>query len=524
MMKKVILLFSCLMVLASPIYAAEDFKLEAEVLGTRLLSEWDDQISEENVWFVVDMQLTNWHVDEQYISDLLSGELVFKDAYVFDAVPEFDSEIINPLAEKKGELVFEIPKMISRSFDANNVQVFVTVDGEEAEIDLETEPSVTASSIEHTGTLEGSGYDTPEDAVLAYLNGLSNGDASEMLSTFAIESYVEHQDPVSTLKRRKAFVPASRDGIPHDTEYAKSLVINARLGELVQYILYQYIELSTNAEGQIIALNEDYSLDDLLYQFKYSPVNEWIGNVEFIEWINPANLSANFFTANNLSNIAVNAACAGADDFAELAAYIRLNGEDAIQLMECVKYNGRWYNLTLLSNLANILGLNAYSGGLLYSEEYSVLDDMEDTDYEAYDEMLGHISSWENSDLIGTHWTLEDIDMPGYSINLASSAQDASNAADLSMYADLRFMHLGCAVLDIEMSPLLSSEVDSDNGNLKTVAVWTANGETPVFEKSNGIGEDGVGLEYSDCIRNGDTLTIVFGSDEGSLTFRRTQD
>ena len=46
-----------------------------------------------------------------------------------------------------------------------------------------------------SGRLEGAGYDTPEEALLAYIDALNRGDVGGMLSTFALESYVEHADP-----------------------------------------------------------------------------------------------------------------------------------------------------------------------------------------------------------------------------------------------------------------------------------------------------------------------------------------
>ena len=45
-----------------------------------------------------------------------------------------------------------------------------------------------------TGAIEGPGFDSPEEAVSAYLEALKNGDAAGMLSTFAIETYVAEMD------------------------------------------------------------------------------------------------------------------------------------------------------------------------------------------------------------------------------------------------------------------------------------------------------------------------------------------
>lgn len=64
---------------------------------------------------------------------------------------------------------------------------------------------------------EGSGFDSPEEAVTAYLEAMQEGDVQGMLSTFAIETYVDNVDAQTYLTRMGAFVPDDQEACPSAT-------------------------------------------------------------------------------------------------------------------------------------------------------------------------------------------------------------------------------------------------------------------------------------------------------------------
>lgn len=57
--------------------------------------------------------------------------------------------------------------------------------------------------------LEGSGFDSPEAAMQAYLDGLLNGDAEKAISSFAIETFTAHFDWKTCAERRSMYLPNS---------------------------------------------------------------------------------------------------------------------------------------------------------------------------------------------------------------------------------------------------------------------------------------------------------------------------
>ena len=104
-MKKLIaLLLACLLLTPALAEGYIDQRLVAEVTGTRLLEEWEGRTSDEVDWLVVDLMLTNWHVDAQSIADKITGKLVFRGAYTFEGTPAFDDDIRAFVEAEKAEL------------------------------------------------------------------------------------------------------------------------------------------------------------------------------------------------------------------------------------------------------------------------------------------------------------------------------------------------------------------------------------------------------------------------------------
>lgn len=521
-MKKTLtlLLCICMILTAVPAYAAEDQKLEAQVTGTRLLQKWNGQTSEETDWFCVDLKLTNWHTDPQNIPGLLSGTLIFQKAYSFDAVPEFEEDTIAPLIEREGSLVFEIPKMVSRMFSPDNIRVLLTVDGEEMEVDTENISSTPAMP---SGTLEGPGFDTPEDAVLAYLEGLNNGDVKEMLSTFAYETYAEHANPEDMLRRIRSFMYGQTSCVPMNSDYAKSIVINGRYADLARPLVYNYVECSYRTEGRAITFDEESEMTDFLNAFAISPANEWLGNVEFVEWIDPAQVTDKFFMSMNLRNLATQMACAGADDYAELVAHIKLNGVDSAQFMECIKYGDRWYNHSFQSMMANILGLAPTTAGLVYPDKNSEAGNLQDYLIvpEIDEEMAAARNSWDTSDLPGTRWQLESVKTSEFAANVGTSKEEVLADSGNSIFGELKFMHLGGAVLDMRFSPGLCSEMEVESTYAKSTMIWAEiDGQLQIGE-CKGISASGLQFEEAECKRTEDQIIINVEGDE--MVFRRAQ-
>ena len=91
---------------------------------------------------------------------------------------------------------------------------------------------------------EGEGYESPEEAVVAYLEALKKGDVEGMLATFAIETYVSEMDAQADLARMGVFQPTVGIRMPLGGEYQRQVAVAARYGQLADSLAYQWMLFS----------------------------------------------------------------------------------------------------------------------------------------------------------------------------------------------------------------------------------------------------------------------------------------
>ena len=61
---------------------------------------------------------------------------------------------------------------------------------------------------------EDAGFDSPYDAVQSYIDALNAGDVSAMLSTFAIETYVDNMDAAEAIDRIRSINASAYYTVP----------------------------------------------------------------------------------------------------------------------------------------------------------------------------------------------------------------------------------------------------------------------------------------------------------------------
>ena len=322
--------------------------------------------------------------------------------------------------------------------------------------------------------LEGPGFDTPEDAVLAYLEGMNQGDVSAMLSTFAFETLAARADPVEYLERQRAFIPEAYLGLPVSGDYARALVAHVRYGSLAKSLCSQYVEFAVHNNNAFIHLKEEEAMTEFLEAFDHNVVDSWRGNVEFVGWISPSVISqiTNGRSVSSLGvNILKNYAFLNADDFAELAAHIRLNGTDAVQLMQCVRYGDRWYNRELNSIAAMMLNLNSSNAGMAYpftdADRFAIGQAIQAVPDE---EELLYLSACRASDLAGSRWRLDSVsDASVTVVNTPEETQETARSA----FAELHFIQMGSASAQLWAHEDIIGEMDMAKTNEILHLVWT---------------------------------------------------
>lgn len=209
-----------------------------------------------------------------------------------------------------------------------------------------------------TDRLEGAGYDKPEEAVEAYLEALKDGNLEAMLSTFAIETYVEHYDIEEVIESSGGLSFNMSLTLKPIDEYTESINIARRQGELVNnsfYPLYWHLNDMGEYFGTPMAFREGREFDstedfrdelmepdwmDQLSELKY-------GKVKLLEDFEDVLEEADS-DDREIYEAEVEAKCEklGCDELKCVAVEVEFDGEEYYFGMDVGRYGDKWYNCT----------------------------------------------------------------------------------------------------------------------------------------------------------------------------------
>ena len=320
-----------------------------------------------------------------------------------------------------------------------------------------------------SGRLEGAGYDTPEEALLAYIDALNRGDVGEMLSTFAQESYVEHADPSVQMNVRGFSLTHDLLSIPCPDDYSRSLVLHARYGSLANSLLQSVVECAAKLDGRPISFKTSEERKEFAALFADSPLNGLIGHVEFVRWLSPVDLTDGGFP-DSIVTSGIPLALSGGDDYTELAALLEINGYPAVQTMQCVRYGEKWYNM-------NFGGIAAYAlGGASLEIPLHVLTPEGQQKLEAalaadYPEENARWDALQRSGLSGARFSLSSL--TGREIAVHGSPEDAKADGGMGLWAELHFFRTGAAMVTLAASPALQEKLSMDDAVARLLLSWT---------------------------------------------------
>lgn len=225
--------------------------------------------------------------------------------------------------------------------------------------------------------MEGPGFDTPEQAAQAYLDALKRADVDEMISTFAMETYVEHFDFEKYLGRVKAYTLSMEQRLPPVNDFSKGINLAQRRGNLATAICRQYLTLlalfaedaniTKILEGGVLPLTEEET-GELVRALANPEYLQTLGTLRLVEFVPPAQLSDQYDSERNRENIAARAAAFGADELTDVAARVEIGGRRYLFFFDVARYGDRWYNLDHAGNLSNLMGVSVSYCGILPEE------------------------------------------------------------------------------------------------------------------------------------------------------------
>lgn len=299
---------------------------------------------------------------------------------------------------------------------------------------------------------EGEGFDTPEDAVLAFIDAWNREDLQAALSTFAIESLVDHVDPERYLEYNHMYNPTQiYFSIPANNTWIRDLEVVKRCAEVTNTLYNQYMKNNSGeyfpSNGQPVMLKTKEEIDALLTVFEPPLTESWTGNIRFLEWIDPL-LIDRLTSYGSLRSMTIQANLYGADDIMSLIAHIDLGEYQAILTMECLSYGGRWFNFRPYGQAAMILNLDPLSGGLyVFPQEEAVqliAMYLTEPDPEAKAVLNAHLQS----SLTGTRWKLVKAAGGNEKSKTVDQIEELENwdQEETGVWAELHFTRLGAMV------------------------------------------------------------------------------
>ncbi|MCR5795307.1 MAG: zinc ribbon domain-containing protein [Solobacterium sp.] len=206
---------------------------------------------------------------------------------------------------------------------------------------------------------EGNGYDTPEEAVIAYAEALKAQDFDRMISTFAVESYCNNYDTLKAIGRQGVYssydfqtypvAPAKNDlAVRTNIERRRAFLMNSVNRQMLTLAyassgghLYKLInsEPTTFEQGSEGEREMARFLEDLQYLPDLSKVE--IGEIIYAETLVDTYLSIGTFNYFKRT-----AEVTGADSYKALALLFSVDGLEGFIYMDTARYNGKWYNMT----------------------------------------------------------------------------------------------------------------------------------------------------------------------------------
>lgn len=230
----------------------------------------------------------------------------------------------------------------------------------------ETGESSTSSAI---------GFNSPEDAVVAYLEGLRDSDLDRMINAFAIEIYIENYDFEAFSNRMRWHSPMQDVRMPNINEFVTAMNIENRRATIIDGIIFQYIFLSyPEFDALSVTFIDEGEESDFVREFSDNLNDLDLSSIEIIGFIPPEALTELYQSEINQNNIANQTGIVGVGELVNQVAAFELDGNKYLLAVEVGNYNGQWYLLNLGGNVSALLGIGVYQQGIMPVDS---IDDLE---------------------------------------------------------------------------------------------------------------------------------------------------
>jgi len=216
---------------------------------------------------------------------------------------------------------------------------------------------------------EGPGWDTPEEAVLYYLEGLKEQDIGKMIGAYAIETYIDHFDLTTLLIRINAYTPALVPRLPNTGDLLRAMNVEARKNEIMQGLFFHMVSICMPEQDFLntTAFMSDNKEEEA--KVFVEGLEHAFGAVDFstlkvLRFYPPEEIEDRYASEQNQENIKRQIAPTGADEARSVVVFFTV--DDIVCVLGCdvMRYGDRWYMFRAQGNISNLLGFTANTGGL----------------------------------------------------------------------------------------------------------------------------------------------------------------
>lgn len=225
---------------------------------------------------------------------------------------------------------------------------------------------------------EGKGFDTPEEAVLCYVNGLKNLDFEQMLSAFAWETQAEHFSVTAHLTRLTSYSPSYRPRMPSTHEFlieANLHAVRAGQTDAIYRSLEAYLLGDAFTDGKIISLPSEEDVEEFLRNYDLGRL-EMLSNMKNIRFVSPDSVTESKFSLEqNQKNLIAQTSWYCADEIVNLVALADVGDELLYVAPTVARYGDRWYLVSVGSLTSSIRGVDAFRQAFMVAPREELLGD-----------------------------------------------------------------------------------------------------------------------------------------------------
>lgn len=220
------------------------------------------------------------------------------------------------------------------------------------------------------------GFDSPEAAVKAYLEGLQNQDLDHMMRSFAIENYIDG----CSLQAQTEFMMLYRFGqqsvdFPSGHDFARSLDLESRRSAVTSSIKWQFAILCGLEMELFVSSSGGLTPEDVTAQISKQLNALDLSSLKISGFVPPSSLFEYFDEEANQNNLMKRAELIGANQFESRIGIIEIGKRRYLMFFDTIEYDGRWYLLELGGYCAQLAGISTDLPGIapLTNDEYKEL-------------------------------------------------------------------------------------------------------------------------------------------------------